>query len=142
MTLTAVYDTNVIVSAVLKPGGIPASLVALAMAHQMRLFLSPTILEEYTEVLNRPKFRLDHATVDLFLQNLKRAATMVSPTQRISKALDEADNRFLECAKAARAEYLVTGNKRHFPFAEFEGTKIMSPAEFARVFAEEGHRRT
>ena len=60
MTPTAVYDTNVVVSAALKPGSIPASLVALVIARHVRLFLSQAILEEYTDVLHRPKFRLDH----------------------------------------------------------------------------------
>ncbi len=133
---TAVYDTNVIVSAALTAEGIPASLVALALSNQVRLFYSPAILEEYTEVLHRPKFHLDPEAVAVFLQDLIRAATLVHPTRRISAALDEDDNRFLECARQARTDYLVTGNKRHFPFAAFEGTQIVSPAEFARILME------
>jgi len=128
-----VYDTNIIVSAVLKPGGLPASLVALAMARSVGLFLSPAILEEYKAVLERPKFRLDPKAVETFLQSLRKTAVMVRPPQRVSRAPDEPDNRFLECALAARADYLVTGNKKHFPFSEFEGTKIVSPAEFAQL---------
>lgn len=131
-----VYDTNVVVSAALKPGSIPASLIALAIAKQVRLFLSPPILEEYTEVLKRPKFGLDADAVDHFLRDLRRAATMARPTQKVSVASDEPDNRFLECAKKARADYLVTGNKRHFPASAFEGTAIVSPAEFARIIGE------
>lgn len=135
MTLKVVYDTNVIISAALKPGSIPASLVALAIARHARLFVSPAILEEYTEVLKRPKFGFTPRTVDAFLQDLRRAATTVHPSQRVTVAPDEPDNRFLECAQAARANYLVTGNKRHFPRVEYEGTKIVSPAEFARTVA-------
>jgi uncharacterized protein len=142
MTLKVVYDTNVVVSAALKPGSIPASLLALAMARQVRLFLSPAILQEYTEVLQRPKFRLEAGAVDRFLRDLRRAATMVRPTQRVSAASDEPDNRFLECAKKARADYLVTGNKRHFPSPAFEDTAIVNPAEFARVIAEQGLGQT
>jgi putative PIN family toxin of toxin-antitoxin system len=136
MTPTTVYDTNVIVSAALTPEGIPASLVALAIARHVRLFYSPAILEEYTDVLKRPKFRLTPRRVDAFLQDLTAIATITHPTRRISAALDEDDNRFLECARHVQADYLVTGNKRHFPFAEFEGTKIVSPAEFARIIME------
>jgi predicted nucleic acid-binding protein len=58
---------------------------------------------------------------------------MVYPTERARSALDEADNRFLECAEEAKAHYLVTGNKKHFPFPEFKGTQIVSPAEFAAL---------
>src|SRR3954452_21535267 len=94
-----VYDTNVIVSATLKPGSIPSSLVALAMEGSVRLFLSPEILEEYREVLKRPKFGFHPETVDTFLHELEQAAVMVRPAKRFTRALDEADNRFLECAE-------------------------------------------
>jgi PIN domain-containing protein len=83
MTPTGVYDTNVIVSAILKPGSIPASLVALAMEGSVRLILIPEILEEYREVLKRPKFAFDPSTVDVFLHDLEKAAVMVYPTKRV-----------------------------------------------------------
>jgi hypothetical protein len=47
-----------------------------------------------------------------------------------------------ECAQRARAEYLVTGNKRHFPAPTFEGIAIMNPAEFARIIGEQGLSQT
>jgi putative PIN family toxin of toxin-antitoxin system len=134
MSPHAVYDTNVIVSAVLKPGSIPASLVALTMHGSVRIFLSPEILAEYKDVLKRPKFGFNPDTVNTFLHDLENAAIMVYPTKRVSLALDEPDNRILECAQKARAHYLVTGNRKHFPFSEFEGTKIVSPSGFAALF--------
>jgi predicted nucleic acid-binding protein len=103
------------------------------MAREVKLFLSPAILREYTDVLNRPKFALDSAAVAAFLRDLRKAAASVRPASRVARAPDEPDNRFLECAAAARTDYLVTGNKRHFPFPEFEGAKIVSPAEFAHL---------
>jgi predicted nucleic acid-binding protein len=69
-----------------------ASLVALAMAKQVRLFLSPAILEECAAVLKRPKFQLDLNTVDRFLRDLTRTATMVRPARRVSKSSHEPDN--------------------------------------------------
>jgi uncharacterized protein len=132
----AVYDTNVIVSAILKSGSIPASLVALAMEGAVQLFLSPALLAEYSEVLKRPAFGFDPNAVATFLADLEKAAVMVYPTKRVSSALDEPDNRILECALEAKAHYVVTGNKKHFPFAEFRGTKILRPAEFAAFLIE------
>jgi putative PIN family toxin of toxin-antitoxin system len=134
--MRVVYDTNVIVSAVLKPGSIPAALVALAIGQYVELCYSPAILAEYTEVLKRPKFGFNRRSVDRFLGDLVNAAVMVRPTTRVTHALDEADNRFLECAQEARAAYLVTGNKRHFPFPAFGATKIVSPTEFVQLFAQ------
>ena len=131
MTPDAVYDTNVVVSAILKPGSIPASLVALAMEGSVRLVLSPEILQEYRQVLKRPRFGFETSAVETFLQDIEKVAIMVYPTKRLDCAPDESDNRFLECAKKAKAHYLVTGNQKHFPFPEFKGTKIVSPAELA-----------
>jgi uncharacterized protein len=131
-----VYDTNVIVSATLKPGSIPSSLVALAMQGSVRLFLSPEILEEYREVLKRPKFGFEEGSVDTFLSELEKNGTVVFPTKRVSASLDEPDNRMLEAALEAKAHYIVTGNKKHFPFPEFEGAKIVSPAEFVAILME------
>ena len=137
MTLRVVYDTNVIVSAALKPGSLPASLVSLAMTRRVRCFVSLAILEEYEAVLRRPKFRLDPKRVEAFLRDLRKAAVAVRPSERVREAPDETDNRFLECAVAARADHLVTGNKKHFPFSEYEGTKLVSPAEFAQPLTAE-----
>jgi putative PIN family toxin of toxin-antitoxin system len=131
--LRVIYDTNVIVSAILKPGSIPASLVALCLEGSLKIILSPQILEEYREVLKRPKFGFDPGAVDTFLHDLEKACQMVYPTKRLDCALDEDDNRFLECAEEARANFIVTGNRKHFPMSEFKGTKIVSPAEFAAL---------
>jgi uncharacterized protein len=64
---------------------------------------------------------------------VEKAAVMIYPTKRVRNALDEPDNRILECAEEAKVHYLVTGNKKHFPFPEFKGTKKVSPAEFAAL---------
>jgi uncharacterized protein len=103
MTPTGVYDTNVIVSAILKPGSIPASLVALAMRGVVRLFLSPAILEEYREVLKRPKFGFDPSAVDIFLQDIEKAAIMVYPTKRVRRALDEPDKPYPRVCKGSQS---------------------------------------
>jgi predicted nucleic acid-binding protein len=71
------------------------------------------------------------------MQKITDTAVLVSPTRTLSASPDESDNRFLECAQEAGAAYLVTGNKRHFPFAEFAGIAIVSPAEFAQMVMEE-----
>lgn len=134
MTPRVVYDTNVVVSAALKAASIPASLVALALDQRVRLCLSPIIFAEYEAVLKRPKFAFDAHAVDAFLHDLRGVAVMVFPTRQVHAAPHEPDNRFLECAQTARAQYLVTGNKKHFPFSTFGGTRVVSPAEFAPIF--------
>jgi putative PIN family toxin of toxin-antitoxin system len=125
----AVYDTNVIVSAVLKEGSIPGELLRFAREGRVSLFVSPEILEEYRFVLKRAKFALAEQTVEAFLEKVVNAGTLVHPDKRVNVAREDADNRFLECALKAKAAYLVTGNRKDFPDL-FEGTAIVSPREF------------
>ncbi len=136
MTPKAVYDTNIIISAALSPSGIPSSLLVLAFDRTVQLSVSPAILAEYAEVLSRPKFDLSPQVITGLMRKITKAAAVVHPTHTLSASPDESDNRFLECAQEAGAAYLVTGNKRHFPFPEFEGIKIVRPAEFARILME------
>jgi predicted nucleic acid-binding protein len=51
----------------------------------------------------------------MFLAQVRTGAIVVHPTHRLTVSKDEADNRFLECAQTAEAEYVVTGNIKHFP---------------------------
>jgi putative PIN family toxin of toxin-antitoxin system len=133
MTPRVVYDTNVVVSALLKENSDPALLVRLALNGSILPRLSQLMLDEYEEVLKWPKFSFHPSTVDQFLRDLRKWALVVAPSRRVHVALDEADNRFLECAHAARAKYLVTGNRKHFPFTAFGKTQIVSPAELIGI---------
>jgi hypothetical protein len=93
MTPRVVYDTNVVVSAVLKAVSIPAFVVALALGGQIYPCLSPIIFDEYETVLKRPKFGFNIPTVDAFLRDLRMAAIVVSPLHQIHTAPHEPDNR-------------------------------------------------
>src|SRR5262245_45453202 len=127
MSLKAVYDTSVVVAAALKAHGIASSLLSLALTRKVTLYVSPPIVKEYQEILARSKFRLPIDTVAPLLGAIRRTAVMVTPKQRVTVSPDEPDNRFLECAQAAHADYLVTHNTRDFPPIEFEGTRIVTP---------------
>ena len=128
-----VYDTNVLVSALLKEHSVPAYLISLAVTKQVRLFYSPPIWEEYTDVLHRPKFGFEARSVKAFLRDLRKAGSQVRHTTPVTVARDVDDNKFLECAQAARADYVVTGNTKHFPSPTFKRTRIVTPMEFVRI---------
>lgn len=132
--LRVVYDTNVVVSAALKSGSLPASLLILALQGRVKLCVSHAVLEEYREVLNRPKFGLQPHAVNLLLQEIIQSSLLVNPTEHIANPLDEKDSHFLECAVVADVQYLVTGNIKHFPAPQFRHTKIVTPAVFAVCF--------
>lgn len=127
--ISAVIDTNVVVSSVLNGNGAPARVLDLAINKKVRLYVSPAILHEYSEVLARDKFKLPRPEVQSVLGLIKATSITVKPTHRVTASPDEADNRFLECAEAAKADYLVTGNKRHFP-TRWKTTTVVNPREF------------
>ena len=139
MTPRVVYDTNVVVSALLKEKSDPALLIGLALRGSVIPCLSRFVLDEYQEVLHRPKFSFDPHLVDQFLRDFCKRAVIVAPKRRVHAALEEADNRFLECARSARAKYLVTGNRKHFPLTVFGKTHIVSPAELIGILTEHLH---
>ncbi len=113
--MRVVLDTNVLVSASWKPGGLEARIVDLAITGLITPCISPEVLAEYRDVLSRPKLACVGAVAQQILAALERAATYVESTVRIAESVDDDDNRFLECAAAANADYLITGNLRHYP---------------------------
>ena len=125
---SVVLDTNIIVSAHLRSEGLERFILDLAINRWLHLYYSAPILAEYEEVLSRAKFRIAPAKLTESLLLIRMAGKRVVPKRRVQAASDPDDNIFLECAEEARAQYLVTGNKRHFP-AEWRSTRIVSARE-------------
>ena len=92
--------------------------------HPSRSWPSSRCISE-TEVWARPG--AGEAPVEF----LRAAALVLEPAFRLAACPHEPDNRFLECAEAAQADYLVTGNQRHFP-ARWKITTIVNAGEFWR----------
>ena len=135
--LKVVFDTNVIVSAALYEKSLPALLLSLGLEDKVRFFVSPAFLNEYEAVLKRPCFKLAQKQITELMGEINQKALIVAPAKRLKilKA-DEPDNRILECAIKAKADFIITGNKRHFPFEEFKGIKIVTPREFINSISE------
>ena len=132
--LRLVIDTNVVVSTVLKPEGLQRTVVLLAMAKPARWYVSDAIVSEYAMVLARPELKIRRSLRQQLLQLIKNHTRVVSPSRLAQVTSDPADNMFVECADAARADYLVTGNQRHFP-KFWKNTEIISSREFLSVIA-------
>jgi uncharacterized protein len=123
-----VLDTNVVVSAHLNAEGYERHVLDLVLAGKLQSAVSAAILEEYEGVLRRPKFGIAPRQVGRSLRLLRKAARIVRPRHRLEVTRDPADNRFLECAEASKADYLVTGNKRHFP-KQWRQTQVVNARE-------------
>ncbi len=115
LPLRLVIDTNVVISAALKPEGLQRTVFLLAITKPARLYVSQPILDEYAEVLSRPELNIRKGLRRQLLQLIRNRGNLVVPSRRLEVSEDPDDNRFLECADAARGDYLVTGNLRHFP---------------------------
>jgi uncharacterized protein len=129
-----VLDTNVIVSSIISGQGSEARVFDLAMNNVVDLYVSKPILDEYREVLSRPKFELSLTDVKSTMRLIAGASTVVQPTHKVTASPDEPDNRFLECAEAAKADYLVTGNKKDFP-KRWKTTAIVNAKELLELIA-------
>jgi putative PIN family toxin of toxin-antitoxin system len=129
IALRLVIDTNIIVSAALKPDGLQRTVVLLAITKPARLYVSAGILAEYRDVLSRPELRIRKGLRQQLLQLIRNHSHLVAPARSLHIAKDPDDNIFLECAEAAGADYLVTGNLRHFP-KFWRKTKVITPREF------------
>jgi putative PIN family toxin of toxin-antitoxin system len=124
----------VLVSALIFPDGAVGRVYALAKSGDVDLYLSPEILKEFRAVVVG-KFQVEELLVLEHLERLARTARIVVPKKRVSaiRAAD-ADNRILECAIEAGADYIVTGDKKHIlPLKKFRGIRIVSPREFLKL---------
>ncbi|MDR3752746.1 MAG: putative toxin-antitoxin system toxin component, PIN family [Terracidiphilus sp.] len=134
LALRLILDTNVVVSAALQEEGFPRIALTIALNRPARLYVSQPILDEYTEVLSRAELDIPKGQRLRLLQLIKNRSFLIAPYRRLEVTIDPDDNIFIEGADAARADYLITGNRRHFP-RFWKGTKVITPREFIEIAA-------
>jgi putative PIN family toxin of toxin-antitoxin system len=134
LPLRIVLDTNIVVSAALRPLGLQRTVFLLALTRPARMYVSQEILAEYRNVLARPELTIRKGMQQQLLQLVKNRAQVVRPSYKLELTSDPEDNKLLECADAARADYLITGNQRHFP-RFWKNTKIITSREFISLVA-------
>lgn len=131
--IRVVVDTNVYISAILF-GGTCEAILALVRAGVVDLFLCPAIQKELRFVLAHTfgwaEFQIREA-----LAEINALASLRRPSVRLSGVVaHDPDHRILECALAAGADFLVTGDKKHLqPLKTFRGVRIVSPREFLNL---------
>ncbi len=127
-----VLDTSIYISAIIF-GGKPEEVFLLAKEKEIELFVSAAIIAEVATKLS-DKFRWSNADVTDFIREIGEAATIIKPSRQLAVIeADESDNRILECAVHARAEYIVSGDQQHLlPLKNYNGIEIISPARFLK----------
>jgi len=128
-----VFDTNVLVSALIFPGGNGERALARVIEGRHQLLLSRAIIRELLEVLAR-KFARDReelARVAVFFGDL---AELIEPAAQVAVLEDEPDNRILECAADGDASVIVTGDKQMLALGRYEETEIMSLSSYLHEY--------
>jgi putative PIN family toxin of toxin-antitoxin system len=120
-----VLDTNVLASAFLNPAGAPAKVLTLVLAGEFRLLIDQRILDDYAEVLARPRFEIDPGDSAEVLRQIGADGERVEAARSDAQLPEADDLQFVEVALSGRADALVTGNVRHFPGAL--GFEVLSP---------------
>lgn len=121
-----VLDTNVLISGLLSPNGIPAQILNLIQNKKVLLLIDTRIFSEYAEVLRRPKFKFKPEWINPLLDFIRMESESVISEPVFMDFADPDDKMFWEVAKSGNALYIVSGNKRHFP----QDPMVVTPAEF------------
>ena len=120
--IRVVLDTNILISALLSPQGPPAQVFLMTIIDpDTQLCVSGDI----AEVIRRPRFNRGDSEIVATLRTIRDKGFWVKPTEKVHVCSDPDDNIFLECARAAAADYPVTGNAKDFP-ATLSSTQIVN----------------
>ncbi|OBX25066.1 putative PIN family toxin of toxin-antitoxin system [Gelidibacter algens] len=131
-----ILDSNIIVSALIQKN-YPYLIVDHCIEGNAILCLSNPILQEYIEVLRRPKFAQfsDFKTnADFLIARLSEMSEIYEPTTKLQIITDEPDNRLLELAHISNADFIITGNSNDFKMEHYGKTKIVMPKEYWEEF--------
>jgi putative PIN family toxin of toxin-antitoxin system len=134
----AVLDTNVLVSALIQPRGVPGRIVARWLDGQFDLILSPVLLEELGETLAdrrvRKYLRLEAAAVQAALSAFATLAILVPGSLSVPRTVRDADDdRVLAAAVEGNVGYIVSGDSDLLVLEQYEEIRIVTPRQFLSV---------
>src|SRR5882724_10514375 len=136
--IRVVIDTSVLVSAVMSPTGPNAQLFDFITAKEVRPYLTDAVLEEYHRVFEYERLKhLDKRRIARLRGVLERVCIRVRPSGRLKVSGHEDDNRIYECTRAAKADYIVTENTKHFKEGVGQ-TQIVNARQLLRLLGAEG----
>ena len=127
--MRVVFDTNIFISAFAIPGGNAEEVHLHAIQGTFELITAVATLTDTVETL-QAKFDWSHDKAKQLVQTISRTATVLKTRPHLHVLQDERDNRILECAMAAQAGYLVTGNRHLLALQRYKSTLLLPLAEF------------
>jgi putative PIN family toxin of toxin-antitoxin system len=128
--MNVVVDTNVIVSALMNTNGIPAKVLSLLLNGKIKILYDNRIIFEYVDVLSRNEFGFSKEIVNDLIEYFKRSGEYINAEYIKIFFSDETDKKFYEVYKSGKANYLITGNTKHFPKED----AIITPKDFMLLY--------
>ena len=140
--LKIVLDTNVLVSALINPHGKPAQILNYVFENRIRLFTSPSIIEELERALSYPKLVKRHGLVKEELKEFVFDLLSIMPLAEEEKTIevikeDPSDNKYLSCALSAKADFIVSGDVHLLNLGQYEGIQLITPAQLLEIMERE-----
>jgi len=132
LNLKVVFDTNIFISAFVIPGSQGEEAYLHAMKGNFNLFSSVAILTEMAQKL-REKFGWQENKITRLLKAISKVATIIKTRPHFHLLADDPDNRILECAIAAEADFIVTGDKHLLSLKNFQNISIVKLSNFLEV---------
>lgn len=137
-----VLDTNIYISSLVSDKGNPAKIVRWWLEGEFDVLVSQPIVEEILRVTDYKRIQKKYARVREnrleFAALISEQAEWVEPRETLNVVVDESDNRYVECAVAGNAQYIVTGDEHLLALGEYQGIAILTPATFVAL-QETGH---
>jgi putative PIN family toxin of toxin-antitoxin system len=128
--ISAVLDTNTLVSGLGWGRSAPARIVDAALEGRFLMVASLALLAELDRVLRYPRLAPVFANPDAIVSRLAEVAVVVAPRRTLRVLADDADNRVLEVAVEAAADFIVTGDRAFLGLDQYEGVEVVAPRAF------------
>ena len=125
-----VLDANIFISSFFW-GGNPRATVERIISGIDELYITNEILDEIEDVLKRPKFHADNDRINYFINSIEEIGSKITVENLVKNgSRDKGDNKYLECAIAANADYIISGDIHLLELKIYEGNKILSPRDY------------
>jgi putative PIN family toxin of toxin-antitoxin system len=133
-----VLDTNIYVSNLISEKGNPAKIVRWWLEGEFDVLVSQPIIDEMLRVSGYERIQKKYAQVREnrleYAALIAEQALWIEPQEKLDViAADESDNRYVECAVAGGAQYIITGDEHLLELGEYEGIRVLTPAAFVAL---------
>ncbi|VAW30946.1 hypothetical protein MNBD_CHLOROFLEXI01-57 [hydrothermal vent metagenome] len=133
-----VLDANIYISSLISTLGNPRQIIEHWDQGNFEVLITQDILDEVGRILRYPRIvkrhKKDERKIRRYLKLLSAQTTVVKRVEKLNVVTDdESDNRYIECAVAGRADYIISGDNHLLEIGEYQGIIIFSPAAFTRL---------